>query len=115
MPKDIYHLSEQHPNALLVFLPSTNPLLWLLEQGGIANFQMIHLQQTLMCLLKVTDKSHRPSVHEFFARASTCNVPLNRFFAAWDWGIIEQKQMKPQPLELSKTMLTGGVLGQTLV
>uniref|UniRef100_A0A8C0BL23 DDE-1 domain-containing protein n=1 Tax=Buteo japonicus TaxID=224669 RepID=A0A8C0BL23_9AVES len=59
------HVCDLHPNILLVFLPNTVSLLQLLDQGVIANFRMIYLQQTLICLLKVIDKSHKSSMHEF--------------------------------------------------
>lgn len=48
-----------------LFLPNATSFLQLLYQGVIANFRLIYLQQTLMCLLKVIDKPHKSSMPEF--------------------------------------------------
>lgn len=74
-PRHLSHLCDLHPNVLFVFLPNTTSLLQLLDQGVIANFRMIYLQQTLMCLLKVIDRSHKSSMHEFLQELQHATCP----------------------------------------
>lgn len=74
-PRHLSHVCDLHPNVLLVFLPNTVSLSQLLDQGVIANFRMIYLQQTLICLLKVIDKSHKSSMHEFLQELQQAMCP----------------------------------------